>query len=109
MTGPGDGKADHRLLPTDKEQRTVTFPDRTRRVLTMEHWFWDALDEIAGREGMKTAELIRRTDLRRGSMPLVPALRLLCLTYFRPSATAPGNLAAALDAAAGPSPAPGVC
>lgn len=65
----------------------------------MEHWYWTALDEIAGHESMKCDELVREIDRRRGSRGLVPALQLFCVGYYQRAMTGRGDLAGALDEA----------
>lgn len=54
-----------------------------RTSLTLESDIWEALDDIALREGVATTALIGTLDLRRGEMPLTAALRVYVLSYFR--------------------------
>ena len=59
------------------------------------------LTDVAGREGMTTAELITEIDRRRGGLPLPDALRAFGVDYFRRAALNCGDMEQALIEATG--------
>ncbi len=90
------------VWPTAHRRRTIRFGDGESRAVAMEHWYWTALDEIAGHESMTCDELVREIDRRRGDGALVAALQLFCVSYFQRAVTGRGDVAGALDEATSP-------
>jgi predicted DNA-binding ribbon-helix-helix protein len=82
-------------------RRTVRLGRRGARRLRLERCFWTMLTDVAGREGMTTAELITEIDRRRGGLPLPDALRAFGVDYFRRAALNCGDLDKALAEATG--------
>lgn len=64
------------------EKRSVTIAGHSTSV-SLEAEFWDALHEIARREGRSLAALLREIDAARGESGLSSAARLYALDYFR--------------------------
>lgn len=62
--------------------RTVRCGDRRVR-LSLETAVWDALADIARREGMTVEDLCAEVDRRRGQASLSSGLRVLALHYFK--------------------------
>lgn len=61
--------------------------------MRLESSLWDALEEIARREGGSVNELCGRIDSRRGGMSLTGAVRAALVCYYRnmaETAEAPG-------------------
>lgn len=92
--------------------RNVTIRGR-RTSLRLEPAMWDALHEIARREGASVHEICSRVEYSRRESTLTAAIRVFILDYFRTAATEQGhNLAghgrslAALSAQPGSSPLP---
>jgi len=51
--------------------------------MRLESSLWDALEEIARREGGNVNELCGRIDSRRGDMSLTGAVRAALVSYYR--------------------------
>lgn len=51
--------------------------------MRLESSLWDALEEIARREGGSVNELCGRIDSRRGEMSLTGAVRAALVSYYR--------------------------
>ena len=54
-----------------------------RTSVSLEEAFWDALKDIAARDGRPLAALIAEVDLRRDGNNLSSALRLHVLAHYR--------------------------
>jgi predicted DNA-binding ribbon-helix-helix protein len=54
-----------------------------RTSITLEEPFWDALREIAGKQGLSTQALIGRIDAGRGEQNLSSAIRVFVLEAVR--------------------------
>ncbi|WP_377810638.1 ribbon-helix-helix domain-containing protein [Azospirillum sp. A29] len=54
-----------------------------RTSVRLERGFWDALDDMARRRGLDIAILVSEVDQVRGDRPLVRALRVASVSYFR--------------------------
>ncbi len=54
-----------------------------RTSVSLEEAFWEALKEIAAREGVSLATLAARVDAERGSANLSSALRVFVLRHVR--------------------------
>lgn len=65
--------------------RNVTVSGR-RTSLRMEPELWDALEEVARREGLILNQLCTRVDRRRGTANLTASLRVAIVAYFRAAA-----------------------
>lgn len=70
--------------------RTVNLPNR-RTSMRLEPFFWDALEEIARREGRSVGDLCAEIDARRGRDNLTSAVRVFVTAYFRAAATEEGH------------------
>jgi predicted DNA-binding ribbon-helix-helix protein len=76
--------------------RAAWWSRRTLRIgrqpirLRLEVSFWQALDEIATREGMKWGALCQEINRRRGAIPLARSIRCLVMDYHR-TATPPAD------------------
>ena len=75
--------------------RNVTVNGR-RTSLRLEPEMWDALEEIAKREGVRVSDVVSRIDreLRGGSLQgsgLTARVRVFVLGYFRAAATENGH------------------
>lgn len=70
--------------------RNVTIRGR-RTSLRLEPAMWDALHEIALREGRSVHELCTEVDLGRQESTLTAAIRVYILGYFRAAATPQGH------------------
>ncbi len=73
--------------------RNVTVNGR-RTSLRLEPEMWDALEEIAKREGVRVSDLVSRIDreVRGGASGLTARVRVFVLGYFRAAATENGHL-----------------
>ena len=82
-------------LPTDMIPRVMTLHGGAEAVVTLERFYWEALDAIAGNEGMTIDALVRETDRRRALLPeamaLEPALRLFCVSYYQQATVLSGD------------------
>lgn len=54
---------------------------------------WDALADVARREGMSVHEVCAMVDERRQASSLTAAIRVFILAYFRAAATEDGHAA----------------
>ena len=70
--------------------RNVTIRNR-RTSLRLEPLMWEALYEIAGREGLTIHELCSLVQDRRQESTLTAAIRVFILVYFREAATEEGH------------------
>lgn len=89
---------------TSMVSRNVVIAGR-RTSLRLEQAIWDALEEIAVREGLSVNEVCTRVDRARPERSLTASVRVYVLDYFREAATDAGHLAAGHGEA--PSPARG--
>ncbi|MCW2248423.1 putative DNA-binding ribbon-helix-helix protein [Azospirillum fermentarium] len=82
-------------LPTDMVARGMPLHGGAEAVVTLEHFYWEALGAIAGNEGMTIDALVRETDRRRVLLPeamaLEPALRLFCVCYYQQATVLSGD------------------
>jgi predicted DNA-binding ribbon-helix-helix protein len=53
-----------------------------RTSISLESAFWEALREIAQRDGVPLARLVQRIDAERGDSGLSSAVRVWILNYF---------------------------
>lgn len=65
-----------------------------RTSLRLEPQMWDALDEIALREGLSVGELCTKLDGSRSASALTAAVRVFIMSYFRVAATEAGHAGA---------------
>jgi len=71
------------LFRTSRQvSRNVVVSGR-RTSMRLESSLWDALEEIARREGGNVNELCGRIDSRRGDMSLTGAVRAALVSYYR--------------------------
>ena len=70
--------------------RNVTVAGR-RTSLRMEPEMWDALQEVAEREGQSLHDLCTLVARRRGLHSMTAAIRVHLLNYFRAAATEAGH------------------
>jgi predicted DNA-binding ribbon-helix-helix protein len=70
--------------------RNVTIRGR-RTSLRLEPAMWDALHEIAQREGVSVHEICSRVEYSRQESTLTAAIRVFILAYFRAAATEQGH------------------
>ena len=71
------------LFRTSRQvSRNVVVSGR-RTSMRLESSLWDALEEIAQREGGSVNELCGRIDSRRGDMSLTGAVRAAMVCYYR--------------------------
>jgi len=71
------------LFKTSRQvSRNVVVSGR-RTSMRLESSLWDALEEIARREGGSVNELCGRIDSRRGEMSLTGAVRAALVSYYR--------------------------
>ena len=73
-----------------------------RTSVRLEPTMWEALAEIAGREGVTSHEICSGLARRRRESSLTAALRVFILDYFRAAATAEGHRRAGHGQSAGP-------
>lgn len=62
--------------------------------MRLEPAMWDALHEVARREGKTINEICTMVDARRRESSLTAALRVYIVAYFRAAATEHGHLRA---------------
>ena len=70
--------------------RNVTIRGR-RTSLRLEPAMWDALHEVAQREGTSVHEICSRVEFNRQESTLTAAIRVFILAYFREAATEQGH------------------
>ncbi len=70
------------------------FLDGRRTSVRLEPEMWDALAEIARREGRTIHQICSEVAARRGQSTFAAGLRVYILDYFRAAATAEGHLRA---------------
>jgi predicted DNA-binding ribbon-helix-helix protein len=70
--------------------RNVTIRGR-RTSLRLEPAMWDALHEVAQREGASVHEICSRVEFNRQESTLTAAIRVFILAYFREAATEQGH------------------
>jgi predicted DNA-binding ribbon-helix-helix protein len=73
--------------------RNVTVNGR-RTSLRLEPEMWEALSEMAQREGMRISDVISRIDRQHGGRGLTAQVRVAVLGYFRAAATERGHMSA---------------
>jgi predicted DNA-binding ribbon-helix-helix protein len=88
-----DGGGTARARSSTLVNRNVTIRGR-RTSLRLEPAMWDALQEIAQREGTSVHELCTKVDLERRESTLTAAIRVYILAYYRAAATAHGHILA---------------
>jgi predicted DNA-binding ribbon-helix-helix protein len=88
-----DGGSPIRGRSSTLVNRNVTIRGR-RTSLRLEPAMWDALQEIAQREGTSVHELCTKVDLERRESTLTAAIRVFILGYYRAAATAHGHILA---------------
>ena len=72
--------------------RNVTVNGR-RTSIRLEPEMWDALEEIAKREGVRVSDVVSRIDREmRGASGLTARVRVFVLGYFRAAATERGHM-----------------
>jgi predicted DNA-binding ribbon-helix-helix protein len=59
--------------------------------VSLENEFWDALREIAGREGTTLSTLVGKIDHDRNSCNLSSAIRVFVFSYFHARIDKPGS------------------
>lgn len=70
--------------------RNVTIRGR-RTSLRLEPAMWDALHEVAQREGASVHDICSRVEFSRQESTLTAAIRVFILAYFREAATEQGH------------------
>jgi len=70
--------------------RNVTIRGR-RTSLRLEPAMWDALHEVAQREGASVHEICSRVEFNRQESTLTAAIRVFILAYFREASTEQGH------------------
>ena len=75
------------------ESRNVVLDNR-RTSLRLEPVFWEALGEIAEREGLTVNELCTRIDSTREERSLTAGIRVYVLGYFHNATTVDGHIQA---------------
>jgi len=70
--------------------RNVTVNGR-RTSMRLEPLMWDALHEMAAREGGTVNDVISEVDRKRGDLGLTAAVRIRLLEYFRIACTEDGH------------------
>lgn len=83
--------------------RNVTVAGR-RTSLRMEPEMWDALQEVAVREGVTLHDLCTSVERRRGPYSMTAAIRVHLLGYFRDAANEAGHRSAGHGKARRPKP-----
>lgn len=82
-------------LPTDMIPRVMALQDGGEATVTLERYYWEALDAIAEHERMTTQALVGETDRRRALLPealvLDVALRLFCVSYYQQASVLSGD------------------
>lgn len=68
--------------------------DGRRTSVRLEPQMWDALTEIARREGRSVHEICSEVAARRGHSTFAAGLRVHILSYYRAAATAEGHVRA---------------
>ena len=81
------------MNPSRLVNRNVTAL-RGRTSMRLEPELWDALEEIALREGKSIGEIVKRIEARGHPGGRTSAVRVHVLTYFRQAATETGHQAA---------------
>lgn len=71
--------------------RNVTVNGR-RTSLRLEPEMWDALEEMAKREGVRISDLIGAIDRQHNARGLTARVRVAILGYFRAAATENGHM-----------------
>lgn len=77
-----------------------------RTSMRLEPAMWEALEEIAAREGLTLSQLCERVDARRRESTLTAAMRVFTMSYFRIAATEQGHADAGHGALYGRAEAP---
>jgi predicted DNA-binding ribbon-helix-helix protein len=65
--------------------------DGHRTSMRLESSMWEALEEIAAREGLSVSQLCEQVDRRRRQSSLTAAMRVFIVSYFRTAATEHGH------------------
>lgn len=89
-SGTGDRYAADCTRSSTLINRNVTIRGR-RTSLRLEPAMWDALHEIAEREGLTIHELCTLVQKQRQESTLTAAIRVYILIYFREAATKQGH------------------
>jgi predicted DNA-binding ribbon-helix-helix protein len=74
-------------------RRTYSNIGDRRTSLRLEPIMWDALADIARREGMSLHDVCAMVEERRQASSLTAAIRVFVLAYFRAAATEDGHAA----------------
>jgi predicted DNA-binding ribbon-helix-helix protein len=74
--------------------------------MRLEPELWNALEEIAHREGQSIGEIVKRIEARGHPGGRTSAVRVHVLTYFRQAATEQGHQAAGHGSRPAPLPEP---
>jgi predicted DNA-binding ribbon-helix-helix protein len=77
-------------MPTTLKSRNILI-DQHRTSMRLEIEMWEALSEIAKREGMSVNQLCSRVGNSRKQSSLTSAMRVFVLAYFRCAAAKPGE------------------
>ncbi|MBK1696517.1 ribbon-helix-helix domain-containing protein [Rhodovibrio salinarum] len=85
--------ADSELVASGLINRNVTVNGR-RTSLRLEPEMWDALEEIAKREGVRVGDVVSRIDRspRGRGAGLTARVRVFAMGYFRAAATESGHM-----------------
>lgn len=78
------------MIPSRLVNRNVTAL-RGRTSMRLEPELWDALQEVANREGRTMGEIVKRVERRGHPGGRTSAVRVYVLTYFRTAATEEGH------------------
>ena len=76
-------------MPTTLKSRNILI-DQHRTSMRLEIEMWEALSEIAKREGMSVNQLCSRVGNSRNQSSLTSAMRVFVLAYYRCAAARPG-------------------
>ena len=94
------------MNPSRLVNRNVTAL-RGRTSMRLEPELWDALEEIAQREGRSIGEIVKHIEARGHPGGRTSAVRVHVLTYFRQAATETGHQAAGHGSVPAALPEPG--
>lgn len=99
MTRDGLQRAAEAASDSTLESRNVQIVDRStgapkRTSLRLEPQMWDALQEIARREGSPPNAIVSQVERHRTASTLTAAVRVFIVSYFRAAATEDGHAGA---------------
>lgn len=69
-------------MSKSQKKRSLTIAGH-RTSISLETPFWDALKDIASREGQSVSEIVRDIDQQRGALGLSAAVRIRVLEYYK--------------------------